>query len=189
MNNFVGEYRDTSRNGVGKAKMRDYDDRMKALRRQIELATQQLRELEEERDAYERQRQLRQRYLSSREILELLAKRGRREGSLSTIKRWADEGYLGDMLEERVHFPLLATTQGKKRFLYPKREVCLFLYQKGLLQPKYDILDRVQREGNQVQGIVTSVELRDDRFFYTIQEEGTQEILTGVPEEELLDAE
>ncbi|MFY0544268.1 hypothetical protein [Brevibacillus sp. H7] len=167
--------------------MREYERVMEELRLQIEQAAKQLRELEAKRDAYEQQRKLREHYLSSREILQLLSSRHGRTGSWATIKRWADEGHLGDVLEERVHFPLLAATRGKKRFLYSKRVVYGFLHQKGLLRPAYDILDRVRikREGSLVLAVVTSAELMEDRFVYSLQIEGTAQTLTDIAEGEL----
>ncbi len=167
--------------------MKEYDRQIAELRCQIQQAARRLEELEAERDAYEQQRQLRQQFFSSREILHLLAERHGHKGSLATIKRWADEGHLGEVKEERTHFPLLASTQGKKRFLYPKDEVCRFLYQKGLFRPFFDILDRVRlaRADSTIHAIVTKAELREDRFYYSLQVEGTTDIVDDVPEEEL----
>lgn len=167
--------------------MKDYDLLIARLRRQIEEATERLQQVEAERAAYEEQRRRRSAYLSSREILDLLAARHGRTGSMASIKRWADEGHLGAVIDEREAFPLLTGKQGNKRFLYPREDVFRFLYQKGLLTPAYDVLDRVRitRGRRQEWAVVISAELAVDCFRYHVQVEGSGEVVVGIPETEL----
>jgi hypothetical protein len=174
--------------GRDEAGMKDYDLLIARLRRQIAEATEQLKKLEAERAAYEEQRRRRSAYLSSREILDLLAARHGRMGSMATIKRWADEGHLGAVIDEREAFPLLTGKQGNKRFLYPREDVFRFLYEKGLLTPAYDVLDRVRitRGTQQEWAVVISAELAVDRFLYTVQVESSGEVVSGIPEADLL---
>jgi hypothetical protein len=187
MNDFNEEYGLEKTGQREDGEVKDYDTLIAQLRQQIADATEQLRQLETERQSYIRQRFRRSQYLSSREILELLAARHGRTGSMATIKRWADEGHLGEVIEERQAFPLLAGTQGRKRFLYPKRDVFRFLHEKGLLQPAYDVLDRViVHVGNEPKwAVVISSTLVEDRFLYNLQLEETGEMLNDVPEEEI----
>jgi hypothetical protein len=187
MNDFNGEYFGNNIRGMGEGSLKDYDMLIRQLRRQIAELTEQLRELEIERQSYIRQRLRRSHYLSSREILQLLAARHGRTSSMATIKRWADEGHLGEVIEERQAFPLLATMQGRQRFLYLKRDVYRFLHEKGLLQPVYEVLDRVNIlvENTPRWAVVVSSTLAEDHFVYDLQLEETGEILNHVPEEEL----
>ena len=166
--------------------MRNYDARIRQIQERIQELTAQLASLEAEREAYRQQRQRRQCYLSSREILELLEQRQGRKGSMASIKRWADSGYLGEVVEEREAFPLLARTQGNKRFLYPRKAVFRFFQEKGLLCPRYEVLDRVQLRVGQKKAwaMVTAVVPDALTFSYQVQLEETGEVLT-VPEENL----
>ncbi|GED72281.1 hypothetical protein BRE01_59830 [Brevibacillus reuszeri] len=167
--------------------MRDYEQEIARLKSQVTEATTLLAELEAEHHAYVTQCERRTVYLSSREILELLESRKGRVGSMATIKRWADQGYLGKVVDEREAFPLLVSKQGNKRFLYPREAVFRFLHEKGLLLPLYDVLDRVQIRiaEKKVSGLVTAIERYDQNFSYQVQLEATGEILSSIAEEDL----
>lgn len=167
--------------------MKDYDLEIARLKSLIEEATTQLAELEAEQQAYRFQCEQRAAYLSSREILDLLEARQGRIGSMASIKRWADQGYLGEVIDERDAFPLLLGKQGNKRFLYPRETVLGFLHEKGFLTPRYEVLDRVKlhtREGS-AWGLVTSIERYDQQFAYQVQLETTGDIVASVAEEDL----
>lgn len=167
--------------------MRDYEQRIARLKSQLAELTQQLAQLEDEFSAYLEQRERRKAYLSSRQVLDLIEACHGRNGSMATIKRWADSGYLGEVVDERELFPLLEGKQGNKRFLYPRETVCRFLYEKGLLRPAFDILDRVcvSTPAGCIRGLVTSFDRRDDRFTYQVQLEETGVVLADVSESEL----
>ncbi|MFD2371469.1 hypothetical protein ACFSO0_16200 [Brevibacillus sp. GCM10020057] len=167
--------------------MKDYEQQIIRLQSQIAKLTEQLASLRSEQSAYRKQCERRQDYLSSREILELLEARQGRSGSMATIKRWADSGQLGEVVDEREMFPLLDRKQGNKRFLYPREDVLRFLHDRGLLRPAYDILDRVllcSPQGNQA-ALVTAIERRGDRFTYQVQLEETGEVVSEVAETDL----
>ena len=167
--------------------MRDYEKEIERLKNQVMEAKAQLAQLEAEQHAYRSQCERRTAYLSSREILELLEARNGRAGSMATIKRWADQGHLGEVVVERDTFPLLENKQGNKRFLYPREIVFRFLYEKGLLLPLFDVLDRVmiRLEERNTWGLVTAIERHDEHFTYQIQLEDTGEILSSIAEEDL----
>ncbi|QRG65316.1 hypothetical protein [Brevibacillus choshinensis] len=168
--------------------MKDYEQQMERIQQLIAELSEQLSQLEQEQLAYNQQRKRRQSYLSSREILELLEERQGRNGSMATIKRWADNGFLGDVVDEREQFPLLESKQGNKRFLYPRDAVLRFLHEKGLLCPAFDILDRVllASPSGRFGALVTCVEREDVHFRYQVQLEETGEVVEGVPEEDLI---
>lgn len=167
--------------------MRDYEQEMERLKNQVMEAKAQLAQLEAEQHAYRSQCERRAAYLSSREILELLEARNGKAGSMATIKRWADQGHLGEVVDERDAFPLLVNKQGNKRFLYPRETVFRFLYEKGLLLPLYDVLDRVmiRLEERNTWGLVTAIARHDQHFTYQIQLEEAGEILSSIAEEDL----
>ncbi|MDF2680238.1 MAG: hypothetical protein K0R47_1428 [Brevibacillus sp.] len=168
--------------------MKDYEQQIARLQDQIAELSEQLELLEIEHRAYIEQRQRRLSYLSSREILELLEARQGRNGSMATIKRWADNGYLGEVVDERDRFPLLESKQGNKRFLYPREDVYRYLHEKGLLCPAFDILDRVQliMPTGSRGALVTSIEREKDRFRYQVQLEETGEVVEAVAETDLI---
>lgn len=175
--------------------MKNYPQLIARLRQQIEELTERLGALEQEWESFEAQQRLRQTYISSREILELLATRCGRTGSMASIKRWADEGHLGQVVEEREAFPLLAGKQGKKRHLYPRADVFRFLHQKGWLHPRYDVLDRVLlKVGDDVKwAVITAVNAReadsiDQLFVYQAQLEASGEVIEEIAENALLSA-
>ncbi|WP_432774142.1 hypothetical protein AAFJ72_11950 [Brevibacillus gelatini] len=168
--------------------MKDYTRKIAQIKQHIAELTTQLAELESEQQCYHEQLAQRKAYMSSREILALLEQKHVRIGSMATIKRWSDRGCLGEGVEEREAFPLLASKQGNKRFLYPRETVLSFLYEKGLLAPAYEVLDRVRfRHACRDTGwaLVTAVSRRDLRFFYDVQLETTGEVVLQVPEEDL----
>lgn len=167
--------------------MKDYEQQIIRLQSQIAEWTEQLASLQSEQRAYREQYERRQGYLSSREILDLLEARQGRSASMSAIKRWADSGQLGAVVEEREMFPLLEGKQGNKRFLYPREDVLRFLHDRGLLRPAYDILDRVllTTPCGSAAALVTAIERRADRFTYQVQLEETGEIAADVAETDL----
>ncbi|MCP3762906.1 hypothetical protein NLX67_10955 [Domibacillus sp. A3M-37] len=130
------------------------------------------------------QEERRKQFLSSKEIIELIRHHTGRELNMSTIKRWADEGYLGEVIDEKQAFPALRTKQGKKRFLYPKKEVYSFLYEKGYLVPAFDVLDQVWLETERA--MVMDAALRKGEFHYTIQMETSFKVKKGVKESQLV---
>ncbi|MFS0553278.1 hypothetical protein [Brevibacillus sp. 179-C9.3 HS] len=167
--------------------MKDYDREIRLVKQKIADANALLIQLEAEHKNYLTQLETRTAYLSSREILEMMEARVGRVGSMATIKRWADQGYLGICIDEREAFPLLVSKQGNKRFLYPRESVLTFLYKKGYLRPIYEVLDRVQVNTGHIHcwGIITSVERSDQRFTYQVQLEKTGEVLLSVAEGDL----
>ncbi|MED0678554.1 hypothetical protein P4S83_03510 [Aneurinibacillus thermoaerophilus] len=85
---------------------------------------------------------------------------------MSTIKRWTDEGYLGEVIDERERFWALKLKQGKKRNLYSVSIVFSFLYEKRYIAPLYDILDEVMyTDGDEMlYAVVTDVRMSEGRF-------------------------
>ncbi|MFF2528444.1 hypothetical protein ACFVS2_05970 [Brevibacillus sp. NPDC058079] len=168
--------------------MKDYDLEIKVVKQKIADAHALLTQLETERKNYLTQLERRKEFLSSREILDIMETKVGRVGSMATVKRWADQGYLGNCIDERETFPLLVNKQGNKRFLFPRESVLTYLYKKGYLRPSYEVLDRVQltRENICCWGIITSVERSDQHFTYQVQLEKTGEVLLSISEEELL---
>lgn len=130
----------------------------------------------------------RKNYISSSEIVDLIFENIGKKVNMSTIKRWADEGYLGEIIEEKEKFWALRYKQGKKRFLYPIIDVYHFLYEKGYLYPRFDVLDRVQitqPDSDSIIGVVIDSQLKQAQFHYTVQIEGSFEQLPSVKEEYL----
>lgn len=150
-------------------RIHEYESELEQLRIQLAAVAEQ----EEER----------KRFISSKEIIELIQKQTGRELNMSTIKRWADEGYLGEVLDEKQVFPALRTKQGKKRFLYPKEAVFSFLHEKGYLAPAFDVLDRVLLGPEYA--MVMDAALKQGEFHYRVQMESTFEVKTGVKESSL----
>lgn len=154
---------------------------------QTELASQQLRLKELKKQEKERAH-----YISSREILDLIYQNTGKESNMSTIKRWADQGFLGDVIDEREVFWALKTKQGKKRYIYSKNQVYKFLYEKMLIKPKFDVLDRVRiyAPGQLFHGhaaVIVKSSLNNDKFNYTLQTAENFEKLDGVSEEQIKD--
>ncbi len=126
-------------------------------------------------------------YLSSSEILDLIYEHTGKESNMSTIKRWSDQGFLGEAIDEREVFWALKTKQGKKRFLYPKKQVYQFLYDKKWIRPRFDVLDRVKicKPGtpyHEEAAVVVKSRLEADEFLYTLQTENDFLVLQDITE-------
>lgn len=147
---------------------------------------ERLRMLYHELDELIAQEQERAHYISSKEIIDLIFAFTGKQGNMSMIKRWADDGHLGEVVDEKDKFWALRSKQGKKRFLYPKINVFAFLYERGILTPKYDVLDRIVFQASPADvGIIISSRLQIDRFMYTIQLEATGQVKQDVWEDEI----
>ncbi|WP_338752984.1 hypothetical protein [Bacillus sp. FJAT-52991] len=148
-----------------------------------------LQDLYKRLEALTDQERERENYISSKEIIDLIEKKVGKKINMSTIKRWADEGFLGEVVEEKDKFWALQSKQGKKRFLYPKVDTYRFLHEeKGYLLPEYEVLDRVlvtQSEKEPLIGMVIDSHLHQDEFHYIIQIEGSFETLQDVKEKNL----
>lgn len=153
------------------------------LEQRIHEYESQLEQLRVQLAAVAEQEEERKRFVSSKEIIELIRQQTGRELNMSTVKRWADEGYLGEVLDEKQAFPSLRTKQGKKRFLYSKKAVYSFLHEKGYLTPAFDVLDRVLLGPEYA--MVMDAALKQGEFHYTVQIESTFEMKTGVKESSL----
>ncbi len=145
---------------------------------------QQLKKWRKQLSAVAEQENTRKQFVSSREIIDLIKQQTGRQLNMSTIKRWADEGYLGEVIDEKKSFPALRSKQGKKRFLYPKADVYSFLYEKGYLHPAYDVLDQVLLDGERAMVIDSGLE--DGEFFYTVQIEASFELKMKINESRLI---
>lgn len=170
--------------------MEDLQVQIEELKNRIRRDTLRLRKLKQ--TEYERQRAERSQYLSSREIAALIKEHTGKSCSMTTIKRWADRGYLGEVCEERKRFPALPARRGNKRFLYRKTTVFCYLREKGLLKPRFAVLDRVrlarpgpQRGEPEQTAVVMAAELADDSFVYTLQLEASGRIVRQIPEQQL----
>ncbi|MGC5323841.1 hypothetical protein [Brevibacillus sp. SYSU BS000544] len=164
-------------------------ERISQLRRQIMQDTQELAQLEEQYKNYLKQLELRKTYMSSREIIELVASYQGITKNMTAIKRWADEGLLGEKIDEREYFPLLVKKQGNKRFLFPRSAVYAFLASNNYIFPRFEIIDQVKytrlNDGKKIPAVIISVHLHKDQFEYTIQEESTGELIHAVREVDL----
>jgi len=166
--------------------MKEIEEKIERVRAKIEQATRELIELEKEREAALHLLQERAQYLSSQEMIDLIVQSCGRQTSLATIKRWADQGFLGKVVNERDLFPSLVHKQGNKRFLYPRETVFSFLVKKGLLRPLFEILDPVcLRDDPTCRGIVVEVCRLEDSFLYEIQIEGSPKTM-AVKQEDLI---
>ena len=169
-------------------KRKELEAEIKALEEKISQYQRDVIEMKKLLNTMIEQEKERKNYISSSEIVDLIYEQTGRKINMSTIKRWADEGYLGEIIEEREKFWALRHKQGKKRFLYPIVNVYQFLYEKGYLRPKYDVLDRVEINDPKRQkaiGIVIDSVLKDAEFYYTVQVEDTFERWPMVREEHL----
>ncbi|WP_052947528.1 hypothetical protein [Aneurinibacillus tyrosinisolvens] len=149
----------------------DLEIHIENLKREIQEKQKLLAELEENLKSCKEQNELRKQYIASKEIIDYVQERSGKLINMSTIKRWTDEGYLGEVIDERAQFWALKTKQGKKRNLYNKSTVFSFLYTKGYIAPYHDILDEVQYCGDnrRLQATVISVRLEKGRFLYKLQ--------------------
>ncbi|MCM3714293.1 hypothetical protein [Halalkalibacter oceani] len=169
-------------------KREEIEEAIRATEERMKADQQTLVELKERLEIVVSQEKERLHYISSKEIIDLIYKHTGKKNNMSTIKRWADEGYLGTVLDEKEKFWALPTKQGKKRFLYPKADVYSFLFEKGYLQPQYKVLDRVSVEADgqpPEAGIVVSSQLLKTEFMYTIQLESSFALLKDIPENKL----
>ncbi|HZG72232.1 MAG TPA: hypothetical protein VEY51_11925 [Chondromyces sp.] len=158
---------------------------IKTIEEKIKTYQQTLEKLREQLNALDEQEKEREHYVSSKEIVDLIYKKVGRKINMSTIKRWADEGYLGEVIDEKEKFWALQSKQGKKRFIYPKIQAFTFLYEKGYLLPDFEVLDRVRVNDPgcpSVTGIVIDSDLVAGEFQYTIQIEGTYETMKEIKE-------
>ncbi|MFL0362108.1 hypothetical protein ACH0BF_03715 [Pseudobacillus sp. 179-B 2D1 NHS] len=147
-----------------------------------------LKDLSKRLEALDKQEKERENYISSKEIIDLIFKKIGKTINMSTIKRWADEGYLGEVIDEKEKFWALHSKQGKKRFLYPKVNTYHFLYEKGYLLPEFEVLDRVlvkKHSNDPIIGIIIDSQLSKGQFLYTIQIEGSFELMKDVKESHL----
>lgn len=161
---------------------------IKLIDEKVKAYQQDLQKLREQLDALDEQEKEREKFVSSKELVDLIYKKVGKKINMSTIKRWADEGYLGEVIDEKEMFWALHSKQGKKRFLYPQIQAFTFLYEKGYLLPEYEVLDRVlvtNPEYYNTIGIVVNCDLNMGEFLYNIQIEGTFEILKDIKEREL----
>lgn len=167
----------------------DWQARITQLRKQIELDTKELLALEEKVGTYNKQLELRKKYVSSREIIELIARYQGVSKNMTAIKRWADEGLLGASIEEREHFPELVKQRGNKRFLYLRSTVFAFLLARNYIFPRFEVVDQVKWKKPEIekplQAVIISSRLQEDQFVYTIQDERTGEVFYNVREDNL----
>lgn len=170
---------------------RDLEENIQLLEKRIKEDELTLANLKHRLQELNNQKNKRALYISSSEILTLIYEHSGKESNMSTIKRWADQGFLGEVVDEREEFWALKTKQGKKRFLYPKNQVFKFLYEKQLLRPRFHVLDRVRIyvpdlvHHGQIAVVVKNI-LLGDGFIYTLQLEDTFKILDGIPESHLI---
>ncbi|WP_151532749.1 hypothetical protein [Cytobacillus depressus] len=166
-------------------KRKELESTIKNTEEAIKVQQLYLKKLYEQLEALNEQEKERKKYISSKEIIELIYKNIGKNVNLSTIKRWADEGFLGEVIDEKEKFWALHLKQGKKRFLYPKMNAFNFLYEKGYLFPQFEVLDRVMimdQNNNSVIGIVVDSCLQKGHFQYTIQIEETFAIIKDIEE-------
>jgi hypothetical protein len=149
----------------------DLETCIENLKQEIKEKQALLAELEEQFKEYNTQQERRKHYVSSKEIIDYVESRSGKVLNMSTIKRWTDEGYLGEVIDERQCFWALKTRQGKKRNLYRKSVVFSFLYEKGYVSPYYGILDEVFYcvKNNPVSAVEMDVRMESGRFLYKIQ--------------------
>ncbi|SFE81779.1 hypothetical protein [Alteribacillus iranensis] len=169
-------------------KRAELEEQIKLTENKILEEQEKLKELREHLKIVIEQEKERKHYISSKEIIDLIYKNTGKKINMSTVKRWADEGYLGEVIDEKDKFWALRSKQGKKRFLYPKINTHSFLYEKGYLHPEYEVLDRVvvkQPGQEKFTGIVVDSILEKDQFQYTIQTEETFEAIPNIKEEYL----
>lgn len=149
----------------------ELEERITHIKQEIKEKQALLAELEEKLTEYKSQKEQRKHYVASKEIIDHIEHRSGKTIHMSTIKRWTDEGYLGEVTDEREQFWALKTKQGKKRHLYKKEAVFSFLYAKGYLFPYYDILDEVlyHTETASLSATIIDIRMEDGQFLYKIQ--------------------
>ncbi|WP_051331048.1 hypothetical protein [Aneurinibacillus terranovensis] len=147
----------------------ELEEAIERLRQEIQEKKSLLRQLEEELAQSKKQQECRKRYISSKEIVDFVAMRSGKTINMSTIKRWTDDGHLGDAIDEREHFWALKTKQGKKRNLYLRSVVFPFLYERGYIEPLYDILDEVCYIPQNLRGVIMECDILEGEFVYKLQ--------------------
>jgi|GEM_PF-919392 len=160
---------------------------LQRVRERIESERKLLENLETELKMVQEQEEERKGYINSKEITQVISSSTGKSVDMSTIKRWADKGYLGVVLDEREKFSLLDTGSGKQRNVYKRSTVLPFLLDRHYIQPAFSVLDfvAVQTDKNELQATVVSAYLGENGFEYNLQLEDDVRILEGVPEEEL----
>jgi hypothetical protein len=145
---------------------------------------EQVLKLEKELEVVLDQESTRSAYMSSKEVIELIENNTGRSIDMSTIKRWSDKGYLGDVFDERKMFWALNVGSGKQRNLYLQETVIDFLYSRGFISPKFAILDEVTLSDMPEDDVGTIIRncLSISGFAYTVQFEDSMEIVENVPE-------
>lgn len=167
-------------------KKKDLQSEILALEIKIKESQDRLLLLNRELEDLLKQEIERQNYISSKEIIDLIFERTGKTSNMSMIKRWSDDGFLGEVVDEKDLFWALRSKQGKKRFLYQKKYVYAFLYEKGFLKPAFDVLDRVSFADRSFgPGIVISSQLQGDVFIYTIQLEQSGQVRHHVEEKQI----
>lgn len=169
----------------------ELEAKISMLKERIQQDQLTLAKLEKEYLEVIKQEKAREEYMASSDIVDIIKKYTGNESNMSTIKRWADQGFLGEVIDERQRFWALKSKQGKKRFLYPKHNVYHFLYEKGYIKPLYHVLDRVKinQNNNQIQNeyaIIIKNELITDSFCYTIQLESNFQLFEKINENDLV---
>ncbi len=126
-------------------------------------------------------------YISSKECIDVIESNSGHTVDMSTIKRWSDKGYLGEVYNERQMFWALDAGSGKQRNLYERNNMMNFLSSRGYIKPKLSVLDQVKvmSSPSQPVGTVIRHNLAINGFTYTVQLEESMEIIENVPEQRL----
>ncbi len=157
------------------------------LQKAITTHQTQIENLKKELEVVLNQETARRLYISSKEIIVLIEKSTGHTVDMSTIKRWSDKGYLGEVYDERQMFWALNVGSGKQRNLYKRENVMDFLYNRGYVKPRFSILDEaiVLSVPKQPVGTIIRKSLDINGFVYTVQLEDTMGIIDYVPEDKL----
>lgn len=157
------------------------------LRERIRSDQEQLSKLENELHVVIEQENERLSYINSKEIAQTIKKSTGKSVDMSTIKRWADKGYLGVVYDEREKFSALDVGSGKQRNVYERMVVLKFLLERQYIRPAFEILDLVylHKLPDQPMGTVISQILGSTGFKYAIQLENSVKILENVFEDEI----
>lgn len=146
-----------------------------------------LADLEQELAVVSQQEQERRAYINSKEIVQTIESSTNKSVDMSTIKRWADKGYLGHVYDEREKFFALDVGSGKQRNIYQRSTVLRFLLDRQYIHPAFEILDLVKIRTNSGSSVATvvNVNLGTNGFEYTLQLENDARIVADVPEEDI----
>ena len=106
---------------------------------------------------------------------------------MSTIKRWADKGYLGPVYDEREKFPALSLGSGKQRNVYERSIVLKFLFERRYIRPIFEVLDlvRIKTCPDSPAGTIIRSHLGAAGFEYSVQREDNNKIFEDVAEDQL----